>query len=176
MAVKKAKKSARKSNAGAPEKYREEYAERVYDLALLGLKDTEIAAVFQVSEPTLNKWKKQHPEFFKSLNEGKAIADGKVARRLYERALGFETIEEKLGPGGMVVELKTVCPPDTAAAIFWLKNRQRANWRDKVETGMTDKDGNDVPPAFDLSKLTNEELRTLAELQRKGRTGQAQLD
>jgi hypothetical protein len=25
-------------------------------------------------------------------------------------------------------------PPDTAAAIFWLKNRQPKHWRDKVET------------------------------------------
>jgi hypothetical protein len=36
---------------------------------------------------------------------------------------------------GEIVMTPTVkrYPPDTAAAIFWLKNRQRAKWRDKIE-------------------------------------------
>ena len=28
-------------------------------------------------------------------------------------------------------------PPDTAAAIFWLKNRQREQWREKSEQAIT---------------------------------------
>lgn len=32
-------------------------------------------------------------------------------------------------------------PPDTTAAIFWLKNRQKDKWRDKVDHELTGKDG-----------------------------------
>ena len=32
-----------------------------------------------------------------------------------------------------IVEYTERYPPDTAAAIFWLKNRQKAKWRDKTE-------------------------------------------
>jgi hypothetical protein len=28
-------------------------------------------------------------------------------------------------------------PPDTTAAIFWLKNRQREKWRDRITSEMT---------------------------------------
>jgi hypothetical protein len=45
----------------------------------------------------------------------------------------------------LLVPYKEHYPPDTAAAIFWLKNRQKKKWRDKVETGFTDNEGNDVP-------------------------------
>ena len=44
-------------------------------------------------------------------------------------------------------------PPDVTACIFWLKNRQREHWRDKVETGVADKDGQDVGQPMDLQEL-----------------------
>jgi len=30
-------------------------------------------------------------------------------------------------------------PPDTTAAIFWLKNRRKETWRDKTESVITNK-------------------------------------
>lgn len=42
-----------------------------------------------------------------------------------------------------------------------------------AKMAMTDTKGNDVKPGFDLSKYTDDELRTIAELQRKGRAGEA---
>ena len=37
--------------------------------------------------------------------------------------------------GGKPVTVKYTehYPPDTTALVFWLKNRQRGRWRDKVE-------------------------------------------
>jgi hypothetical protein len=72
---------------------------------------------------------------------------------LYQRAMGFEHDSEEIkvvpigqGEGSEIerVPIRKVYPPDTAAAIFWLKNRQKKKWRDKIETGLTDGDGNDV--------------------------------
>ena len=41
--------------------------------------------------------------------------------------------------GGTPVTVKYTerYPPDTTALVFWLKNRQRGRWRDKVEPEAT---------------------------------------
>lgn len=152
---KKPAKQAPKAGRGRPTTYKPEFVKMVYQLALLGQTDAEMAAVLQVTEQTFNNWKNAHPEFFESLNEGKALADARVADRLYQRAMGFEHDSEEIKVlsdpsfGSYVerVKVRKIYPPDTAAAIFWLKNRQSRKWREKVETGITDSDGNDIPMA-----------------------------
>lgn len=158
--------------AGRPTDYRPEYPEQAFRLALLGATDKEMAAIWQVNEDTVHEWKKVHPEFSESLKAGKVEADAKVAASLYRRAVGYEyreTTFEKIGEGPDAIEVgeagmesieqdtykkKVVVKelaPDVAAINIWLKNRRgkvdtgAQRWADKVETGLTDKDGNDVP-------------------------------
>lgn len=142
-----------------PTDYREEYCEQVEKLCKLGATDAEIADFFEVAESTINLWKLEYSEFSESIKRGKTLADANVADRLYQRAMGYTHDAVKIFPTGgekenedgikekgpLVVPYKEHYPPDTAAAIFWLKNRQRKKWRDKVENGFTDGDGNDVP-------------------------------
>ena len=106
-------------------------------LSLLGFTDKQLAAFFEVAESTLNKWKLDFPAFSESLKKGKDVADAKVATSLYNRAIGWKN-----------------APPDVTACIFWLKNRQKNNWRDKQEMGLTDAEGNDVSIIF---KPSNDE-------------------
>ena len=107
---------------------------QAYRLAMLGLTDAQIAKGFDVSERTLNTWKKKHPELLQSIKKGKLPADGNVAISLYQRAIGFSQEEEvvRLLANGTVVRatVRKRYPPDTIAAIFWLKNRQRDKWYD----------------------------------------------
>lgn len=103
---------------------------------MLGLIDKEMATFFGVSEQTFNTWKKTHPEFLESLKGGKTLADAGVAAKLFHRACGYEHPEDDIRAiNGQIVITPTIkhYPPDTTAAIFWLKNRQRALWRDKPE-------------------------------------------
>ena len=138
---------------GRPTKYREEYDDQARKLCLLGYTDAELAFFFEVNEDTIHEWKKVHPSFSESIKSGKDVADANVGQRLYERAMGFEHDSEEIKtiamPGGGSeierVPVRKVYPPDTTAAIFWLKNRQPKKWRDKIEQGFTDSDGNDVP-------------------------------
>jgi len=121
---------------GRPTAYKEEYNEQVIKLCMLGAKDTEIADFFGVSEVTLNAWKKKHPDFLVSLKEGKEEADNLVGQRLFERATGYNHPEDKIfnhQGEPMVVATTKHYPPDTTAAIFWLKNRRPDLWRDKTE-------------------------------------------
>ncbi len=131
------KRPAKKKTAGQPTRYKKEYCEQAYKLCLLlAATDAELADFFEVKEQTINNWKKAHPEFFESLTAGKEKADANVGQRLYERAMGYSHDEEKIFcKDGDVTRVDTVkhYPPDTAAAIFWLKNRQRDKWRDRHE-------------------------------------------
>lgn len=138
---------AEKKRTGRPSSYKPEYCKPAYGMALLGLKDTQIAAAFGVSEVTLNAWKNENPEFLKSLNDGKSLSDGDVAIGLFQRATGYSHPDVDIRVvGGEIVQTPIIkhYPPDTAACIFWLKNRQRELWRDKPE--VKGDDDNELPP------------------------------
>ena len=128
------------SNAGRPTKYQESYNRQAEKLCLLGSTDKDMADFFEVDESTINRWKIEYPEFCESIKRGKISADANVASRLYKRAIGYEHDEDKIfnnnGEPLIVPTIKHV-QPDTTAAIFWLKNRQPARWRDKQELDVT---------------------------------------
>lgn len=121
---------------GRPSKFREEFTDQVYRLALLGLSDIEIAQFFEVPEQTLYRWDKAHPEFREARARGKIPADGKVARAVFKRALGYSHEAVKIMQyEGNPIEVPYIehYPPDTQAATWWLKNRQPDKWRDRQE-------------------------------------------
>lgn len=126
---------------GRPSKYQPEFAEQALKLCRLGAKDTELADFFHVSEQTINAWKDAYPKFLESLKEGKGLADAEVADKLFKRATGYEHTAVKISasPDGKehITEYVEKYPPDTTAAIFWLKNRRPDLWRDKVEQAHT---------------------------------------
>ena len=133
---------------GRPTKYREEYNKQAYKLALLGHTDAELAEFFEVAVSTIYEWKLEYPEFSESIKNGKEIADSEIAEGLYDRAKGavittqqaikvrrvdYDDKGKKISESEEieVVDLEQEVPPDTAAAIFWLKNRQSKKWRDR---------------------------------------------
>ena len=123
--------------AGAPTKYEEKFVEQAYKLCLLGATDKEMADFFDVCEDTINEWKKLHFEFSESIKRGKKLADAEIASKLYHRAKGYAHPDYVTASNmGVITDIKEVTkhyPPDTTAAIFWLKNRQPHLWRDKQE-------------------------------------------
>ncbi|MGF6211785.1 helix-turn-helix domain-containing protein [Comamonas odontotermitis] len=121
---------------GRPTAYREEYSDWALKLAKLGATDKDLAEAFEVTEQTVNTWKKVHPDFFESIKKGKTRADAEVASKLFHRATGYEHPENDIkSVNGEIVITPTIkhYPPDTTAAIFWLKNRRPDLWRDKFE-------------------------------------------
>jgi hypothetical protein len=149
--------------AGAPTKYKPEYNEQAYKLCLLGATDAELADFFDVEESTINNWKLAHPEFLESLKRGKAQADAEVASKLFKRATGYEApdVDIKMYEGQIIqTPLIKHHPPDTAAAIFWLKNRQKDKWRDAKDIDHTTK-GESLNQPKDLSRYTDEQLAEL---------------
>ena len=127
----------KKHAGGRPPTYKKEFAEQAKKLCLLGATDESLADFFGVSTTSIYNWKNAHPEFVEALKEGKDIADATVAQSLFNRACGYKTKEAKIasvdGKITDIVEVDKHYPPDSTAAIFWLKNRQPKVWRDRVE-------------------------------------------
>ena len=74
-------------------------------------------------------------EISESLKRGKEVVDIEVENALYKKAVGYEVTEIKKEQNEFgekkIVETTKHIQPDTAAAIFWLKNRRPDKWKDK---------------------------------------------
>ncbi len=110
-----------------------------------GLTDEDIAHNIGISVSTLYNWKHDHLEILEALNNNKAIADIRVENALFKKANGCtvteRTVSRVKSPNGEITETERVVtrelPPDTTAAIFWLKNRKPKDWRDKQEVELS---------------------------------------
>lgn len=128
-------------------------------LAEYGHTMEEIADIIDVAVSNLYKWMKDK-RFREAIKKGREVADDRVVNSLYARALGYEYDEityEKIKCGLAmratkeeedieISEIKAVPQykikvvtkkviPDVTAQIFWLKNRQPEQWKDRVPEG-----------------------------------------
>src|SRR6266702_3026222 len=127
---------------GAPTLYRPELAELCRRLALLGATDQEMADVLGIDQVTLDRWKTRHKEFGSAIEHGKTQADAEIAESLYNRALGYthEAMKIFMPVGAetpVYVPYVQHYPPDTTAAVMWLRNRQPDKWRNRHEVNVT---------------------------------------
>lgn len=121
---------------GRPSEYKPEYAEQAAKLCALGATDFELADFFGVNTLTIHRWRHAHDDFCKSVRAGKEMADERVVRSLYQRAVGYSFESEKVYQyQGEIVRGPVVehVPPDPGAAKLWLTNRRPEDWRDKQE-------------------------------------------
>lgn len=135
VAKKKAvKKATPKKKTGRPSPYRKEYGQFAKVACKLGATNEELAEMFGVSKRTIERWEKAHPDdFCRPIKEGKAEADSNVRQALYHRACGYSHPDTKFATfEGRITdseEYEKHYPPDTAACVFWLCNRDPENWK-----------------------------------------------
>lgn len=140
-----------------------------WSLALKGATDQEVAEAFGVTKRTIIRWKSDHPSFDEAYQRGKDIADAKVKKALYQRAIGYEVTESertvdvdpKTGES-KPVRVKTTTkkyPPDTMAAMYWLNNRSKGEFAQRQEVTL----GGEVKTS-PMANLSEDELRKLARL------------
>jgi len=131
---------------GRPSSYKSEYAEQARKLYKLGATDAEVAEFFGVSVRTIYRWQQSHEAFCHALKADKEPADERVKRSLYHRAVGYSYEAVKIFmPAGATAPVYAPytehVPPDTTAAIFWLKNRRPDEWRDVNRHELSGPDG-----------------------------------
>lgn len=145
------KRSAGASAGGAVSKFTRLQLDKVYKLALLGLKNEELADFLDVDYTIFLTWiDKKHaefrPELVEVLFEARDGADSIMADRLYQRGLGYQHKETKffMNSKGQILSVETIkhYPPDTTAATFWLTNKRGKLWKNK--TTQEDPEGNPI--------------------------------
>src|SRR3982750_1086440 len=123
---------------GRPSEYDPAYIETIKRLAPLGATDRQLAILLNVSVPTINAWKKDHPEFLKSIQEQRQELDREIAYALYRAA--------RAG--------------DVKAMLAWLRNRDPENWRDRREVTHSGQITLSLDPAK-LDQLTPDQRNAL---------------
>lgn len=104
------------SAAGRPSKYRPEMADKAAQLARLGATDEEMMEYLGIAKDTFYQWRAKFPEFSDAVKLNKEAADDRVEESLFKQAT----------------------TGNVTAAIFWLKNRRGADWRDRRELSVQD--------------------------------------
>jgi len=150
---KKPKQTLEKLPRGRPkhsgEKYNILFNDIVKELANEGYIESEIQRLIHVSVATFNKWKKDYPEFLKALKAGKENPDKQVVKSLFQNAVGFEhEVEEPLvvsdgkenGSHVEIVKYKKKYQPNVTAQIYWTKNRLPKEWKDRINTEISNLD------------------------------------
>jgi hypothetical protein len=118
---------------GRPTLFEPEMCEQAHNYCLLGATNDELAGFFHVSPSTIDRWIADHADFGGAVKRGRIVADSRVARGLYDRAVGYEhKVERSVVVGNELKPVTTTIhyPPNVQACIFWLRNRRRRTWSD----------------------------------------------
>ena len=128
-------------------KYNPEYHDDwAWSLAIKGATNDEIAEAFGISTRTFIRWKQEHESLNDAVERGKNIADSKVEKALYQRALGYQitdtekTIDMDKDGNPKPVRIKNTTKnivPDTMAIMYWLNNRKRTQWAQRQEVALS---------------------------------------
>ena len=140
---------------GADPAYKPEYVRTAKFLCQRGAIISELAEAFGVSTTAIYNWMLRYPEFGDAVHVGAhEMFDPRVERSLAEQAIGYYVDEEEVvivGPQddkyAEKVTVRKYVKPNVAAAIFFLKNRLPAKYRDMHRLEV---DTKDLPSAEDL--------------------------
>jgi len=115
------------------------YYEQIQNYCLLGASTAQLSEFLCTSQSKISEWMRNDPAFAQAVKNGREDADARVAKSLFNRAVGCSVKDTHVAviEGRVVLtEVTKNYPPDTAAAFFWLKNRVPDKWREKVPDAM----------------------------------------
>lgn len=109
--------------------------DQVKAIAMRGLTDSEMAAVFGIKPELIQRWKEFYPDFEKAIEEGRTHADAKVVEALYLKATGYYHPDTKVHwdkhGDAQTLEVMKHYPPSDKAIEMWLTNRQKEHWKNQ---------------------------------------------
>ena len=124
-----------------PTKYKAEYKDVLLNLMKEGAAIEEICLELDICVQTLYNWIEQHPEFLESKKKGESFSKGWWMRE------GRTNLENK----------------DFNYTGWYMNMKNRFGWADRTQN-----ESKVEVKQIDPSKYTDEELKYIAELQRKG--------
>jgi len=162
------RKPKRKNARGKPwvAKWNDDRCRQVYEIALLGATEPDICRIMDIHSRTFETWKQNKPEFLAALQDGRDKADAKVAKALFHRAIGYSHPDVHISNYKGEVTITQIMkhyPPDSYAALQWLKIRQRILWSDPTKVDINANlsiNHNNV----DMSDMTTEQLELMEQI------------
>lgn len=136
----------------------------------------EICSMSGIHHDTYYEWLKNKPEFADAVTRAREQFDDILVKEaknsLRKKVSGYEVeeqrtvyIEDKKGDKKPKIKeqtrIKKHIQPDTFAIQFVLTNKAPNEYKNKVSSEVTGKDGKDLIPNYDTSKLTEEQRATL---------------
>ncbi|MDH7976061.1 helix-turn-helix domain-containing protein [Sphingomonas sp. AR_OL41] len=118
---------------GRPTSYAPSFAGIAERLCRNGATDPEVAEILGICVRTLYRWRNEHEAFALALRAGKELADDRVERALYQRAVGYTATAQKVvtrrgHDEPVVVSYEVHIPADVRAALHWLAVRRPTPW------------------------------------------------
>lgn len=112
-------------------------------IVTLGGTLSDLAEALGIDEQSVRLMALREPSFNEAIRDGRRDDIATAESSLHRRMTGFYAPEEKIfynSQDDKVIRVQTdrYYPPDTAAAIFWLKNRAPNEWKDRRELTMPD--------------------------------------
>lgn len=127
--------------------------DQVKAIAMQGLGDDEMAALFGIPQDQFAKWKDFYPSFAKAIEAGRTQADAEVVVALFKSAVGYSHLEEKVfydSNDGSIIRADTTrhYAPNLPSIKLWLTNRKKDQWKDRsdVRVGGSNRAGDDDAP------------------------------
>jgi hypothetical protein len=94
-----------------------------------------------VHPSTIDRWIVERGEFGDAVRRGRVVADSRVARGLCDRAVGYyRKVEHSVIVDGALKPVTSTIhySPNVQACIFWLRNRRRETWGDRLPASSND--------------------------------------
>lgn len=111
-----------------------------------GLSNDQIAENMGIDRATFYRWANKYSDFGDVLKRTKEITVYEVEDAMFKAAKGYfveetKTITNKDGKTLRIETNKKWIPPNTTAQIFYLKNKDPDNWRERNDLSLTASNG-----------------------------------
>jgi transposase-like protein len=129
-----------------------------------GFTDREVADLLGINASTLYRWRVEYPHFARAIRLGKEMADVRVERSLYERAVGYSYEAQKAvvtRHGQEILRWREHLAPDVTAALAYLRNRRPDRWRDTIKQEHSRSPYDGIESAPELRAVLREQARKL---------------
>lgn len=111
-----------------------------------GLTNDQIAENIGINRDTLYSWAKKYPDFADALKKTKEVTVYEVENAMLKAAKGYfvtetKTITNKDGKVIRIEKNEKWIAPNTTAQIFYLKNKDPENWRERNDISLVESNG-----------------------------------
>lgn len=117
--------------------YSDELLPKLETLCSKGLTNRELAIGLGITDKTFHVWCRKYPQFAFALAKYRGVADIFVENCLYQSAIGYHYTEQQVTNKGEIVVLQKYMPGSVFAQKFYLVNRMKERYKNKVEAEIT---------------------------------------